>query len=197
MTSKSTSVHILDVYEEFIDTRYLTILRDDEFCYILDPMGSDQKNQLGKKIIRTGPNSFFLRPGESFEGGIMKVFILAEDEALLLRADEAHTEADGTVRNAVDRWMVHGPCRYTLPVEVKLLEKRKSIPLDTNEGIYIRDTREGIVRSVGGKTYMLEAHEELWEMPLDEIVEELLGFKGIKRDKTRVVKYKCDYNSAV
>jgi major vault protein len=53
------------------------------------------------------------------------------------------------------------------------------------------------VRSVGGKTYMLEAHEELWEMPLDETVEELLGFKGTRRDKTRVVTFKCDYNTAV
>ena len=34
-------------------------------------------------------------------------------------------------------------------------------------------------------------------MPLDEIVEELLGFKGMKRDKTRQVTFKCPYNSAV
>jgi major vault protein len=118
VTSEQASIHINDVYEQYVDTRYRTVLREDEFCYILDPMGKDGKNQLGKKILKTGPDSFFLQPGESFEGGIQKVFILAEDEALLLRANEAHTEADGTVRNAVDRWMVHGPCRYTLPVEV-------------------------------------------------------------------------------
>jgi major vault protein len=98
---------------------------------------------------------------------------------------------------AGDRWMVYGPCRYILPVEVVLIEKRRSIPLDKNEGIYVRDTREGSVRSECGKTYMLKAHEELWEMPLDETVEELLGFKGIKRDKTRLVTYKCPFNSAV
>jgi major vault protein len=34
-------------------------------------------------------------------------------------------------------------------------------------------------------------------MPLDETVEELLGYKGIKRDKTRVVTFKCPFNSAV
>jgi major vault protein len=44
---------------------------------------------------------------------------------------------------------------------------------------------------------MLKAHEELWEMPLDETVEELLGFKGIKRDRTRLITYKCPFNSAV
>jgi hypothetical protein len=34
-------------------------------------------------------------------------------------------------------------------------------------------------------------------MELDETVEELLGFKGQKRDKTRVVTFKCPFNSAV
>jgi hypothetical protein len=34
-------------------------------------------------------------------------------------------------------------------------------------------------------------------MPLDEMVEELLGFKGVKRDKTRLVTFKCPFNSAV
>jgi len=43
----------------------------------------------------------------------------------------------------------------------------------------------------------LQAHEELWEMDLDVQVEELLGFKGIKRDKTRMVAFKCPFNSAV
>ena len=44
---------------------------------------------------------------------------------------------------------------------------------------------------------MLKAHEELWEMALDETVEELLGFKGVKRDKTRLVTFPCPFNAAV
>jgi major vault protein len=56
-------------------------------------------------------------------------------------------EGEKTQRMAGDRWMVYGPCRYVLPVEVVLIEKRKSIPLDSNEGIYVRDTREGSIRS--------------------------------------------------
>lgn len=55
----------------------------------------------------------------------------------------------------MDRWMIFGPCRYVPPVEVNILEKRKSIPLDTNEGIYVRDNRAGSIRSVCGRTYML------------------------------------------
>ena len=42
---------------------------------------------------------------------------------------------------------------------------------------------------------MLKAHEELWEMELDPVVEQLLAVKG-KRDKTRVVTYKCPFNNA-
>lgn len=80
---------------------------------------------------------------------------MGDDEALLVRAEEAHTEANGQVRNAVDRWMIFGPCRYVPPVEVYIIQPRKSIPLDSNEGIYVRDNREGSIRSITGKTYML------------------------------------------
>ena len=145
----------------------MTVLKEDEFCYIRNPVDEQGQNQLGKKILIEGPRSFFLQPGEEIDGGIQKVYILGEDEALLLRAEETHKEEDGTVRNAVDRWMIKGPCRYTPPVQVILLEKRKSIPLDTNEGIYVRDNRDGSIRSVCGKTYMLKAHEELSPMALD------------------------------
>ena len=46
---------------------------------------------------------------------------------------------------------------------------------------------------------MLKASEELFDMVLDPLVEELIGFKGPdkKRDKTRLVTYKCAYNNAV
>lgn len=38
----------------------------------------------------------------------------------------------------------------------------KAIPLDENEGIYVRDIKTGRVRSVVGQTYMLKENEELW-----------------------------------
>lgn len=57
---------------------------------------------------------------------------------------------------------------------MKIVEKRKAIPLDTNEGIYVRDQRTGAVREVKGKTYLLEAHETLWEKHLPDAVEELV-----------------------
>ncbi len=125
------------------------------------------------------------------------MYLLSEDEALLIRAVEAHTDENGVERAAVDRWMIFGPSRFVPTVEVEVVERRKSIPLDTNEGIYVRDNREGSIRSLCGRTYMLQEHEELWSMTLDSTVEDLLGFKNIKRDTTRQITYKCPYNSAV
>lgn len=106
-------------------------------------------------------------------------------------------DEDGTKRAAGDRWMVYGPTRYIPPVEVELIEKRNSIAMDKNEGIYVRDIKNGSIRSVRGETYMLKAHEELWEMPLDTVVERLLVPADTKRDATKLVTYKCPFNSAV
>lgn len=93
--------------------------------------------------------------------------------------------------------MVHGPVRYIPPVEVELIEKRHSIPMDINEGIYVRDIRNGSIRSVRGETYMLKAHEELWSMIIDPVIETLLGYSEGQRDPTRLLTYNCPFNAAV
>jgi len=93
------------------------------------------------------------------------------------------------------------------------LEKRTAIPLDENEGIYVRDLTTGHVRSVLGASYMLKANEELWEKELPPDVEELLvkerstgesrgndygrQFGQGSRNKTRVVTYRAPHGSAV
>ena len=97
------------------------------------------------------------------------MYVLGEDEALLLRAREAFTEppandngekgkaaASGVRHEPGDRWMVYGPRDYIPSVEVEVVEKRKSIPLDANEGIYLRDVKTGAVSRISGKSYMLE-----------------------------------------
>jgi len=43
--------------------------------------------------------------------------------------------------------MISGP-RDVPPVSVEVVEKRRTIPLDENEGIYVRDIETGRVRSV-------------------------------------------------
>ncbi len=55
---------------------------------ILDPIGADGKSQFGKKKLVKGEKSFFLQPGEKLESGIQDVYVLGEDEGLILRCVE-------------------------------------------------------------------------------------------------------------
>ena len=49
------------------------------------------------------------------------------------------------------------------------------MPLNKNEGIYVRNVQTGKVRSVmGPQAYLLQAFEELYEKPLPLLVEEIL-----------------------
>mmetsp|Transcript_9977 Transcript_9977/g.9898 ORF Transcript_9977/g.9898 Transcript_9977/m.9898 type:complete len:508 (+) Transcript_9977:1063-2586(+) len=76
-------------------------------------------------------------------------------------------------------WMIYGPRDYIPSVEVSVLERRKKIPLDENEGIYVRDNRTGEVKAVSGESYMLKSYESLWEMELSPEVEELIKKQAV------------------
>jgi len=83
---------------------------------------------------------------------------------------------------------------------VEIIEKRERMPLDENEGLYVRDLSTGRVRSVVGETYMLKPNEELWKKELPKEVEELLRKENqtlSEREKTKVVTYRAPHNSAV
>ncbi|CAF3454583.1 unnamed protein product, partial [Rotaria sp. Silwood2] len=112
-----------------------------------------------------------------------------------------------------DKWVIRGPKEYIPPVQVEVLQKRKAIPLDENEGIYVRDLKTGRVRAIVGNTYMLTQDEELWEKELPLSIEEFLqrdslvdrrtkttvtsSFQTTKRDKSRLVTYRVPQNQAV
>jgi len=203
ITLADAETHIPDVYEEVVGEVNITTLTNRQYAVLLDPIGANGKPQLGTKELRKGPASFFLRPGERLESGIQSIQVLGAEEALLLRARETLKDEE-VIRQPGDRWMIYGPTDYVPPVEVEIVEKRRAIPLDQNEGIYVRDITSGRVRSVVGESYMLKPNEELWEKDLPESVEELLagregssgGRKG-PRDRTRVVSYRAPHNSAV
>eukprot|EP00672_Neobodo_designis_P019280 CAMPEP_0174833136 /NCGR_PEP_ID=MMETSP1114-20130205/4051_1 /TAXON_ID=312471 /ORGANISM="Neobodo designis, Strain CCAP 1951/1" /LENGTH=841 /DNA_ID=CAMNT_0016067007 /DNA_START=44 /DNA_END=2569 /DNA_ORIENTATION=- len=147
-----------------------------QYCVVIDYVDEDGVQHFGRKQLRNGTTTFFLHPGESLEGGKVKdVFILADNEAVVLFADEDLVDSDGKRRAAGDRWMIRGPRSYTPPVEVNVVDKRRSIPLDLNEGVYIRDLQTGTVRAHIGSTVMLNEHEALWDKPLSPLVEELLS----------------------
>lgn len=52
----------------------------------------------------------------------------------------------GVLRRPGDRWMLRGPIEYVPPVSVEVMLRRQAIPLDENEGIYVRDIKTGKVR---------------------------------------------------
>jgi major vault protein len=199
VTVQDAEVYISDVYEELVGTVKLTTLTNRQYCVVLDPYDAKGKQQFGQKEVRKGEASFFLRPGERLEAGIQSVYVLTDEEALLLRAKEEFAEADKKHLPG-DRWMIYGPTDYVPPVQVEIIEKRKSIPLDTNEGIYVRDIQTGKVRSVIGQSYKLSPYEELWAKELPKTVEDLLialNPTNAARDKTRVVTVRAPHNTAM
>jgi major vault protein len=198
---QEAETHMPDVYEQVIGEVKITTLSNRQYAVVLNPW-KDGKPRLGQKELRKGETSFFLKPGESLENGIQNVIVLGEEEALLLKAKETFVDDKKQTRQPGDRWMFYGPADYVPPVEVEIVEKRKSIPLDENEGIYVRDIKTGKVRMITGESYMLKPNEELWKKELPKVVEELLSKDRTdeeqkERDKTRVVTYRAPHNSAV
>jgi len=210
---------IPDVYEVVDEEQDVTTLTSRQYCVVCDPVGADGKPQLGQRKLVRGEKSFFLEPGETLEDGISDNFVLQENEALILRANEAFSDttvAPPVQRRPGDRWMVHGPLEFVPPTEVEVVLQQAATPLDRTEGIYVRNNRTGEVRAVCGQTYMLTQDEELWSKELPEAVEELLksdaladrgGYQSLRearadmatkrRDKTRVVTYRVPHNAAV
>jgi major vault protein len=208
VTNEITSTHIPDVYEKILEKLNIYVLNRWQYCVVMDPVGEDGRNRFGQKELRKGEASFFLKPGEYLENGkIYDNVLLSDDEALLLLAKEKYKDEYGSHLPG-ERWMVYGPRNYVPDIEVQVLELRKSIPLDENEGIYVRDIHTGEVKMVTGKTYLLGAHEELWEKDLPEPVEILLQNEGVyeigkqtkalkKREKYKVVTFVLPHNSVV
>uniref|UniRef100_A0A4W4E4Y9 Major vault protein n=1 Tax=Electrophorus electricus TaxID=8005 RepID=A0A4W4E4Y9_ELEEL len=220
VTVADREAHVPSVAEEVIGVVDVTTLSSRQYCVILDPVGPDGKPQLGQKRVVKVLSLLFLMAGEHLEQGIQDVYVLSEDEGLVLRAQEEEEREEEEVRakkarvqrRPGDRWMLRGPIEYVPPVTVEVLLQRNSIPLDENEGIYVRDIKTGKVRAVIGQTYMLTHDEELWEKELPVNVEVLLGSTrdplagrsernqddtGEPRDKTRVVSFRVPHNAAV
>ena len=67
-------------------------------------------NLISFQKLVVGEKSFFLQPGEKLENGIQDVYILGEDEGVILKCIETfNDEQAGTTRNPGDRWMIRGP----------------------------------------------------------------------------------------
>ncbi|GAB6028612.1 hypothetical protein CHUAL_004449 [Chamberlinius hualienensis] len=215
ITLNETETYIPNVYEVVEGVVPITTLTNRQYCVIVDPIGDDGKPRFGQKKLVKGEKSFFLQPGEHLENSIQNVYILSETEGLILKANEAFTDYNlnpTVLRQPGDRWMIRGPTEYVPPVQVEVVTKRSAIPLDENEGIYVRDIKTGKVRAIIGSTYMLNQDEELWEKQLPPNVEQLLisgkdpladrgersgTAQPQKRDKTKLVTFRVPHNAAV
>eukprot|EP01015_Nassula_variabilis_P025331 TRINITY_DN493_c0_g1_i9.p1 TRINITY_DN493_c0_g1~~TRINITY_DN493_c0_g1_i9.p1 ORF type:complete len:718 (+),score=194.36 TRINITY_DN493_c0_g1_i9:218-2371(+) len=224
VTNKMTQVHIQDVYEEIVREISVTALSGRQYCVVLNPYDLKTKaNRYGARELRKGELTFFLQPDEYLEKGVQEIEVLGEDEALLLRANEDFEDkATSKKKLAGETWLIHGPCEYIPPVQVDIVQKRKKLPLDENEGIYVRDKNSGEVRIVKGVAYLLKADEELWEKELPtqveiliaqqitgsayippkinakgELVYEQYQITGYIREKHKVVTYRAPHNTAV
>ncbi|CAF4153937.1 unnamed protein product [Rotaria magnacalcarata] len=173
VTLADTETHILSVYEQLVSV-------------------------VNVKLV-VGEKSFFLQPGEKLQNGIQDVFILGEDEGVILKCIEAFKDTQANVnRNPGDRWMIRGPTEYIPPTQVEVVTRRKALPLDANEGIYVRDIKTGCVRAVIGETYMLTQDEELWQKELPKKVEELLSRDALsERNVLTRITYRVPHNAAV
>ncbi len=178
VTLNETETHIPDIYEEVIGEVEMTTLSEREWCIVANPVDAEGAQQWGLREIRKGRTWFFLHPGELMEGGIRQIYVLGEQEALLLQAREAFVDG-GVERKPGDLWMIEGPTDYIPPVQLEVLERRKAIPLDKNEGLYVRNIKTGELSLIRGpQAYLLSPYEQLWEKDLPPVVEELLAQKS-------------------
>ena len=179
VTLKDADQYIPDVYESVVGQVSITTLTNRQYCVVVDPYDAESgKQRFGHREVRIGERSFFLNPGERLEAGIQDVYVLGEDEALVLRANQAfeeEVEGESVARTPGDLWMIMGPCEYFPRVEVAVVDVRQAIPLDDNEGIYVRNIQSGEVRVVSGESYMIRENEELWAKELPAGVDELLA----------------------
>jgi major vault protein len=181
ITNAATKVFFPSVNEEIIKMVKINVLTSRNYCVILDPFDANlQENRLGAKKLCTGPASFFLHPGERLQNNrIEDVFVLTGEDGVVLSATEEFVDTVDErqiSRMPGDRWMIRGPMEFIPPVEATVEDKRKTVPLHENEGIYVRDLSSGRVRLIRGTcSYMLNENEELWKKELSEEVASLVG----------------------
>ncbi|XP_060071634.1 major vault protein-like [Ylistrum balloti] len=225
VTGEDLDQYLPEIGVEIVSKESRVVVKKGEYCIVQDVVDKNLKPQLGKRELRVGCCSFFLHPGESLEKGkVQSAYILSENDALILQAEEDILEDTGkgkaVKRSPGDRWMIRGPGDYTPPLHVIVVDKRKQIPLSKNEGIYVQDRKTGQVRAeMGPQSYMLTEDEELWTKVLPDDTETLLkqgggsGSGDIRkmayfeqsidpqmlkgRSKGRVVTFRCPGNTAV
>lgn len=125
-------------------------------------------------------------------GRVESIYVLSEEQALLLSAREQFEESPGVVRQPGALWLKRGPCEYIPNVSTTVVEQRNLIPLDEGEGIYVRNLNTGRIEAIIGKSHLVKEDEVLWMKDLPAEVEEvLLASNKALRERHRVVSYRA------
>ena len=157
------------------------VLKETEYCVVLNPVDrATGRIQEGRRKVISGPDVFFLEPGEALEGDVRRKHVLSEMQGLKLQALDDLTEPDeegeSRSRKAGDTWIVRGPRTYVPSEKVLIHKEIVALSLGQGEGLYVRDLRSGKVSLVQGPCqFMPEAHQELHEKRLSPDAEALLG----------------------
>ncbi|RKG63258.1 hypothetical protein D7V80_31290 [Corallococcus sp. CA054B] len=197
------------------------VLKETEYCVILNPVDrATGRVQEGRRKVVSGPDVFFLEPGEALEGDVRRKHVLSELQGLKLQALDDLSENEGgepRARKAGDTWIVRGPRTYVPSEKVLIHREIAALSLGQGEGLYVRDLRSGKVSLVQGPCqFMPEAHQELHEKRLSPDAEALLGltpplppaeakdaraprpmFATEKGDRTRAIVLRIEDNTAV
>ncbi|RKH65752.1 hypothetical protein [Corallococcus aberystwythensis] len=198
------------------------VLKETEYCVILNPVDrATGRVQEGRRKVVSGPDVFFLEPGEALEGDVRRKHVLSELQGLKLQALDDLSENEGgepRARKAGDTWIVRGPRTYVPSEKVLIHREISALSLGQGEGLYVRDLRSGKVSLIQGPCqFMPEAHQELHEKRLSPDAEALLGLtpplpppadaKEVraprlmiateKGDRTRAIVLRIEDNTAV
>ena len=164
-----------------VSTEKARVLKETEYCIVLNPVDrATGKIQEGRRKVISGPDVFFLEPGEALEGDVRRKHVLSEMQGLKLQAlDDFSEPEEGSaqrLRKAGDTWIVRGPRTYVPNEKVVIQKEISALSLGQGEGLYVRDLRSGKVSLVQGPCqFMPEAHQELHEKRLSSEAEALLG----------------------
>jgi len=164
------------------------VVNDGQFVVVHNPY--DQRIGdicEGERDVRVGAQTFSLYPGERLDDkGVQNVFVLTDREALLVRAQKEapHPWLPSKSIPAGTEVLVRGFCRYIPHKDVEIVEKRTSISLSEEDGVYVQNDDTGLVRLVAATELFLEQNESLWDKVLTQDEMEALGYapQKVSRD---------------
>lgn len=196
--------------ESVVSDERARVLKETEYCVVLNPVDrTTGRIQEGRRKVISGPDVFFLEPGEALEGDVRRKHVLSELQGLKLQAlDDLNEPEEGQeprARKAGDTWLIRGPRTYVPGEKVLILKEISALSLGQSEGLYVRDLRSGKVSLVQGPCqFMPEAHQELHEKRLSPEAEALLGLAAptnggatARVDRTRAIVLRIEDNTAV